>query len=67
VEGELDAARYGGVLEPRGLVGVRGAGYLHDGLYYVKQVTHTLRRGAYRQKFTLTREGYGSTVPVVIP
>jgi hypothetical protein len=67
VEGELDAGRYGGILEPRGLVGVRGAGYLHDGLYYVKQVTHTLARGSYRQKFTLTREGYGSTVPVVIP
>ena len=25
-EGELDGARYGGVLRPRGLVGMRGAG-----------------------------------------
>jgi hypothetical protein len=67
VEGELNAGRYGGILQPRGLVGVRGAGYMHDGLYYVKSVTHTLRRGDYRQKFTLTREGYGSTVPMVVP
>ena len=67
VEGELNAGRYGGLLQPRGLVGVRGAGYLHDGLYYVKSVTHVLRKGDYKQKFTLTREGYGSTVPVVLP
>ncbi len=66
-EGELDALRYGNLLQPRRLVGVRGAGYLHDGLWYVKRVTHTIRREAYRQRFTLAREGLGSTVPVVIP
>jgi hypothetical protein len=41
-EGELDALRYGHILEPRGLVGVRGAGYLHDGFWYVKRVTHRI-------------------------
>jgi hypothetical protein len=66
-EGELDALRYGHLLEPRALVGVHGAGYLHDGLWYVKSVTHSLRKEAYRQRFTLTREGVGSTTPVVIP
>lgn len=66
-EGELDAVRYGHILEARGLVGLRGAGYSLDGLYYVKKVTHTITQGSYRQKFTLTREGLGSTVPVVIP
>lgn len=66
-EGELDALRYGNLLQPRGLVGVRGAGYLHDGLWYVKRVTHTIRKESYKQRFTLTREGLGSTVPVVIP
>jgi hypothetical protein len=66
-EGELDAVRYGTLLQPRGLVGVRGAGYLHDGLWYVKRVTHTIRKEAYRQRFTLTREGLGSTVPAVLP
>jgi len=37
------------------------------GLYYVKKVTHTIKAGQYKQKFTLTREGTGSTVPVVVP
>jgi hypothetical protein len=67
VEGELDTARYGGVLNARALVGVRGAGYQHDGLWYVKRVTHELRRGSYKQSFALTREGHGSTVTAVIP
>ncbi len=65
--GELDAAFYGDLLEARRLVGVRGAGYSYDGLYYVKEVTHSIRRGAYTQSFTLTRDGLGSTVPVVLP
>jgi len=65
--GEVDGARYGDVLEARGLVGVRGAGYNYDGLYYVKRVKHTLARGQYKQAFTLTREGKGSTVPLVRP
>lgn len=66
-QGELDALRYGSVLQARGLVGVRGAGYLHDGLWYVKQVGHRIARGEYRQRFVLTREGLGSTVPAVLP
>lgn len=63
--GELDAVRYGGVLRTRRLVGVRGAGYRFDGLYVVKEVTHKIRQGEYKQSFTLTREGLGSTVPRV--
>lgn len=66
-EGNLDVSRYGNLLQPRALVGVRGAGYSYDGFWYVKSVTHSLRRGSYRQRFTLTREGLGSTTPVVIP
>lgn len=65
--GELDALRYGGLLRPRNLVGLRGAGYTNDGLYYVKSVSHTLGRGQYKQRFTLTREGVGAITPVVIP
>lgn len=65
--GELDVSRYGALLQPRGVVGVRGAGYLHDGLYYVKRVTHSFQPGEYKQRFTLTREGFGSTTPVVRP
>lgn len=67
VEGELNAARYGSPLQARGLVGLRGVGFSYDGLYYVKKVTHAIKLGEYKQKFTLTREGYGSTVPVVVP
>jgi hypothetical protein len=67
VEGELDAGRYGDMLQARGLVGVRGAGYSHDGMYYVKRVTHEIEPGAYKQSFSLTREGKGSTTPVVVP
>jgi hypothetical protein len=66
-EGEVNAVRYGHLLQARGLVGLRGVGYSYDGLYYVKQVATSIRKGEVRQKFTLTREGLGSTVPVVIP
>lgn len=65
--GEFDALRYGDVLRARGLVGVRGAGASHDGLYYVKRVTHKIARGSYKQSFTLTREGHGALLPVVRP
>lgn len=65
--GELDALRYEGLLKPRGLVGLQGAGFSYDGLYYVQQVTHRIREGAYTQNFTLTREGTGSITPVVVP
>jgi len=67
VTGEVDAERYSDVLEARGLVGVRGAGIQYDGLYYIKQVTHVIRPGEYRQRFTLSREGLGTTTPVVRP
>jgi hypothetical protein len=67
VEGELDATRYGAILKPRGLVGVRGAGWSYDGFWYVEKVTHKIRVGEYKQSFTLAREGLGSTTPVVPP
>jgi hypothetical protein len=66
-EGELDAVRYGTVLRARRLVGVRGAGFSYDGLYYVRKVTHTVARGEYRQRFTISREGTGSLLPVLPP
>lgn len=66
-QGELDALRYGDTLVPRALVGLRGAGFTHDGLYYVKSVTHSIRRGEYKQRFTLTREGDGSLTPAIVP
>jgi len=63
--GTLDVTRYGRVLKARQLVGVRGAGMAFDGLYYVKSVTHNIKRGEYKQSFTLARNGLISTIPVV--
>jgi len=65
--GTLDALRYGDLLTARGLVGLRGAGFEHDGLWYVQRVSHRIRRGEYTQTFTLTRDGSGSTIPAVRP
>lgn len=64
-EGSLDVTRYGGVLKARQLVGVRGVGPAFDGLYYVKSVTHKIKRGEYKQNFKLSRNGLVSTVPTV--
>jgi hypothetical protein len=66
-EGSLDVTRYGGVLQARQLVGVRGVGPAFDGLYYVKSVTHKIKRGEYKQNFKLSRNGLVSTVPTVSP
>lgn len=66
-EGELDGLRYGSILQARSLVGLRGAGFTYDGFYYVKRVTHVLRREQYTQRFTITREGVGALAPVVVP
>jgi hypothetical protein len=55
--GEVDVVHYQGVLRSRRTVGVRGAGGVYDGTYYVKQVTHRIQRGEYKQSFSLTRGG----------
>jgi hypothetical protein len=65
--GNLDVFRYGHILSARKLVGVRGAGTLYNGLYFVQSVTSRLKRGEFKQDFTLTRNGLISTVPVVMP
>jgi hypothetical protein len=65
-QGEIDTVRYGYALSARGLVGVRGAGWLHDGVYYVKSVVHKLNKRSYTQSFTLARDGYGSLTPSVM-
>jgi hypothetical protein len=65
--GEVDAVRYGRVLRSRRLVSVRGVGDDFGGFYYVKEVTHQISVGQYRQRFTLTREGTGALTPIVPP
>jgi hypothetical protein len=63
--GSVDVLRYGRVFKVRQLCGVRGGGPYYDGLYYVKSVTHNIKRGEYKQNFTLTRGGTGSSVNTV--
>ncbi len=65
--GSLNVLRYGQILRARQLVGVRGAGLAYDGQYYVESVTHDLKRGDYKQSFTLARDGLVSQTLVVMP
>jgi len=64
--GSLSVSRYGSVLRARLLVGVRGSGISYDGMYYVETVTHSIKRGEYKQNFTLSRDGLISQTPVVL-
>jgi hypothetical protein len=66
-EGELDVFRYRNLINMPGIVGVRGAGYDHDGLYVVTRVTHTITPTSYKQRFALAREGLGSLLAEVSP
>jgi hypothetical protein len=63
--GTIDVVRYGRVLKSRQLVGVRGAGIAYNGLYFVKNVTSTIKRGEFKQSFSLTRNGLVSITPRV--
>ncbi len=63
--GTLSVPQYGRLLQPRKLVGVCGAGTAFDGLYYVDSVDHEIKRGEYKQQFTLTRNGLVSLLPRV--
>ncbi|MDR3415540.1 MAG: hypothetical protein P4L83_05065 [Nevskia sp.] len=63
--GQLDVLRYGHIFKARQLAAVRGAGSYYDGKYYVKSVTHNIKRGEYKQSFTLSRGGTGSSVSTV--
>jgi len=63
--GSLDIVRYGRLLRARALVGVRGAGPSFDGLYYVESVTHSIKRGEYKQSFRLNRGEVLSITPRV--
>jgi hypothetical protein len=65
--GSLDVVRYGRPLLSKMLVGVRGAGVAYDGMYYVNSVTHKIKRGEYKQSFTLSRDGLISNTSRVMP
>ena len=65
--GELDALRYGAVLQAGSVIALRGAGFTNDGKYFVTSVTHSISKGEYKQRFSLRREGVGSIVSLVRP
>ena len=64
--GSLDVMQYGQPLQARAVVGVRGAGISYDGLYFVDSVTTNIKKGEYKQNFSLSRDGLISNTPVVI-
>jgi hypothetical protein len=61
-KGTVDVLRYGHVLKPRRLVGIRNVGEAFDGLYFIKSVTNTIKRGEFKQSFTAARNGLISTL-----
>jgi hypothetical protein len=64
-DGSLDGSAYGTVLRPRSLVGMRGAGWSNDGIWYARQVAHHIARGSYTADFSLARDGSGALTPIV--
>ncbi|HEY6796388.1 MAG TPA: hypothetical protein VI248_17055 [Kineosporiaceae bacterium] len=76
-QGGLDVLRYGQPLRPRSPVDVCGTGPDYDGTYFIKSVTHQVRRGSYTQQFQLIRNafvprqpaagGLGSLLPTTLP
>ncbi|MDQ1287761.1 MAG: hypothetical protein QG622_1326 [Actinomycetota bacterium] len=68
--GQVDVLRYGGLLQARHLVGLRGAGHLYDGHWFVRSVSTTLARGKITQSFSLDRnafEPWSDTLPINSP
>lgn len=58
--GEIDADRYEGVMQPHHLVRVRGIGGHLSGDYLIGRVTHVLNDHSYRQRFSLHRNARSS-------
>lgn len=70
VQSEITPARLGSVVTAPGVIGVRGAGVSYDGLYYLKAATHRINlatgeQWSYTESLTLTREGVGTTTPIL--
>lgn len=62
VSGGLDVARYGRLLEPHKIVGLRGFGAAFNGLHYVEMAKTSFAEGSLTQNFELSRNGRLSTV-----
>lgn len=61
-EGELNTVAFGGILQAKKPVMVRGVGRTFSGRYYVEKVLHLITAdGSYTQRFTLRRNATGLT------
>jgi phage protein D len=56
-DGTLSTIRYGDLLKPHRVVGIRGAGKEFGGDWRIRKVTHRIERGKYTQDFTLSKDG----------
>ena len=63
--GSIDVTKYNQILRARMLLAVRGAGTTYDGYYYVDSVTHNIKKGEYKQSFTISRDGLGARSSIV--
>lgn len=61
VNGEIDAATYGSVLQTKQLVPIKGVGELFSGLYYVTNVKHVFTMDRYTQQFMARRNAMAPT------
>jgi hypothetical protein len=62
---ELETLSYGGIVRPRALIGLRGAGLSYDGIYFVTGVAHAIAKGSYTQRVSFSREGLETLLPAV--
>lgn len=63
--GSIDVTRYNQILRARMLVAIRGASLAYDGYYYVDSVTHNIKKGEYKQSFSISRDGLISLTSTV--
>ena len=61
VNGEIDSAAYGAILETMQPVPVKGAGEVFSGVYYVTSVRHQFDLSGYTQRFTARRNALAPT------
>jgi phage protein D len=61
VNGEIDTATYGSVLQTKQLVPIKGVGEVFSGLYYVTNVKHVFTMNSYTQQFMARRNALAPT------
>ena len=65
--GEVDALATAGLFDPDSSWEFAESGIVTTDSITFKRVTHRIKRGEYKQSFTLLREGRGTLSPMVLP